>query len=172
MEWEEIRQRTLRWVQPKVFHRVYELRAGEQPVGSLEFEKAFSSNATAKLAGWTWSFEREGFLGRQFRVIQAGTTGSFAVFQQDWRSNGELTMADGSKVAWKRQNFWGTDWVFLTASEQRMVGFKDAFSLKLAAQVKLRYDYVDRPEMPLLVALGCYLLVLHRRKRQRHPGGA
>jgi len=168
MEWEAISQRTLRWVQPSAFHHVYELRAGEQPVGSLEFEKAFNPQATAKLAAWEWNFEREGFWSQRIHVSQAGSTGSLAEFRQDWRGTGVLTLADGESVAWKRQNFWGSEWAFLTPSDQMMVGFKSEFGLKLTARVALRYDYVGRAETPLLVALGCYLLVLRRRKRRRH----
>jgi len=172
MEWEAISQRTVRWVQPKVFRRAYELRAGEQPVGSLQFEKTLSSLATAKLAAWEWGFEREGLWSRRLRVCQAGSKGNLAVFQSDWRGNGVLTLADGGSVAWKRQNFWGTEWAFLTPSGQAMVGFKREVGLKMAARVTLRRAYADRPETPLLMALGWYLIVLRRRKRQRHAAGA
>jgi hypothetical protein len=172
MEWEAISQRTLRWVQPRAFHHIYELRAGEQPVGSLQFERDFSSAATAKLAAWVWNFEREGFWSQRIRVRQADSTSDLAEFRQDWRGNGVLTLADGSSVAWKCQNFWGSEWAFLTPSDQVMVGFKNESGLKLTARVALRYDYVGRAETPLLVALGCYLLVLRRRKRQQHAAGA
>jgi hypothetical protein len=172
MEWEAIVQRTLRWVQPRVFRRAYELLAGEQPVGSLQFEKAFSSLATAKLASWEWRFEREGMWSRRFRVRQPGSKDNVAVFQHDWRGNGVLTLADGGRVAWKRQNFWGTEWAFLTPSEQAMVSFKNEFGLKMAARVMIRRPYAERPETPLLVALGMYLAVLRRRKRRRHAAAS
>ncbi len=45
----------LHWVQPMTFERHFELRAEDHLLGSLRFETAFGTLATAELApGWRW----------------------------------------------------------------------------------------------------------------------
>ena len=51
----------LTWTQPKALKQAFELRAGEDVVGTLEFRNSFGSFATGESADGRWTFKRQGF---------------------------------------------------------------------------------------------------------------
>jgi hypothetical protein len=62
----------LRWIRTQPSPAGYSLRAGEQEVATLSFERSGGSRATARTAEATWTLKRAGFLQPTILVRQDG----------------------------------------------------------------------------------------------------
>jgi hypothetical protein len=60
----EVADQPLRWTRPALLKREYELRAWDDVVATLRWQKTFGSLALAETADGTWTFKRSGFLPR------------------------------------------------------------------------------------------------------------
>jgi len=160
MDWRHMVEKGLRWTQPSAFRREFTLLAGDQQVGTLRFEKAFGSLATADLAGQRWTLKREGFWQPRVNVRQPGSAANLAVFRANWSGGGTLEFPDGRRYGWKCLNFWGSQWGFLSPDESPMLTFKHDGVFKTEARAEHEPSSRTLPEAPLLVALGWYLMVL------------
>jgi hypothetical protein len=159
----------LEWLQPKALERRYELQAGPAQLAALTFKSAWGTLATAETADGTWTFKRVGFLNPRVTVRAAGSPDDLAVYQPKFWGDGTVTFADGVAFRWQPANFWATEWTFSWAGDVRIVRFKSGVDkaklsdlFKTQAMVELEPDEWIQPFVPLLTALGMYLIVLHQ----------
>jgi len=160
------------WSQPSTLQRSYELRDGKRLFGTLEFAKAWGSLATASLANGEWTLKRAGFLRPRVTLRRRGQENDLAVFQpKAWGAEGELQFEGGHIYAWKPTNFWATKFAFLDGAGRALVTFKpgaeeskwsDIFKHQALVEIDPSASVLD--ELPLLVALGWYLMVLHHEE--------
>jgi len=140
--------------------RAYELRADDRVIARLGWVKTFGSLAEAECGELRWTFKRGGFLRPYVSVREPDRSDDVAVFQPGWLGNGELRVADGERYYWRR-NFWSTRFSFFTASDVEVVRFGSRKGLiKLRMGVEVLPGASDLAELPLLLTLGCYLIVL------------
>ena len=158
----------LHWVQPKTMERRFELCGDDHLFGSLRFESAFGTLATAELAGVRWTFKRVGFLNPRVTIREAGSNENLAVYWPTFWGDGWLEYVNGSLFHWKSINFWGTAWGFADPQEQLLFLLKSgsehpklADLLKTQAVVGIEPAGQHVPELPLLLSLGWYLMILH-----------
>jgi hypothetical protein len=157
------------WSQPKVLERTFELREGDHLLGTLHFAKSWGSLATASLAAGEWTFKRTGYFRPRVTVRRRGQEADLAVYQPKvWGSEGELQFAGGRSSGWRSANFWATQYAFLDSVGRALVTFKpgaedkkwsDVF--KFQALVEIDPSAHGLEELPLLLALGWYLMILH-----------
>jgi hypothetical protein len=160
----------LYWVQPKTFERRFELRTEDDLFGDVRFEKAFGTLATASSATGRWTFKRVGFLNPRVTIREAGASDDRAVYwPKFWRGDGWLEFVKGSKFHWKSTNFWGSEWGFFNVQEELLFvlkqgGEKHKLSdlLKTQGVVEIGPQGHGEAELPLLLLLGWYLVVLHQ----------
>lgn len=158
------------WTQPKAMHRTYELQAGDAIVGTLEFETAFGSLATARADDRTWSLKRMGFFRPHVTVRVAGSVDDVAVYRPKWTgTEGELAFDDGRVFTWTVANFWATRYEIKDASGLTLIeyrsggresGLKDFF--KSQAHVMVTDAGRAHPHVALLVLVGWYLILLQQ----------
>lgn len=159
----------LGWSQPKALQRTFELRDGNRLLGTLSFVKSLGSLAEASMAAGDWTFKRVGFLRPRVTVRRRGQETDLAVYQpRGWRSEGELQFAGGRIYAWKFANFWATKYEFADAAGNAVVAFKPGseeskFSnlFKYQVLVEIHPSAGRLEELPLLLSLGWYLMILH-----------
>ena len=161
---------TLEWLQPKTLEHYFELQAGPAQLAALTFHSAWGTLATAETADGTWTFKRVGFLNPRVTVRVAGSPDNLAVYQPKFWGDGTLTFADGTVFRWQPTNFWATEWALSGAGDAPVVRFKSGAEkqrlsdiFKTQAVVELEHDESIRPLVPLLVALGMYLIILHQQ---------
>jgi hypothetical protein len=157
------------WFQPRTLERSFELRDGERLLGTLQFPKWSGSLAMASLAAGEWTFKRVGFFRPRVTVRLPGQEADVAVYQpKGWGSGGEVQFAGGRIFAWKPANFWATRYAFLDGAERAIVTFKpggeeskwsDLFKFQALVEIDPSADGLE--ELPLLVSLGWYLMILH-----------
>lgn len=150
------------WVQPARLKQEFDLKADDEVVGTLHWNRA--SLATAETAGQSWTFKREGFWHPRITVRLPGSDDNIATFQPGWAGGGTLDLAWGPQVRFAAANFWHSQWDWIHAQGQPLVHFKSHHGLlKVEGQVEIEPGGIELPDLPLLVVLGWYLLVLFAR---------
>lgn len=154
----------LRWVQPKTFRPVYELRAGEQVAATLAFCNSFQSMATGESADGCWNFKRIGLLGTQVTIRVCGSESDVALFRNStWGNGGSLEMPDGRKFR-ANINFSATRYQLMTLSGIALLTFSRIGGwLHLSGGVVVHDAAKPMPELPWLVLLAWYLTVMMHR---------
>lgn len=159
----------LEWIQPRRSERAFELKAGGEVVATLAFKSAFGTMAAAEAAGGRWTFKRVGFLNPRVTVREAGSEADRAVFHARWLGDGRLEFDYGAAFRWESTNFWATEWRFAAADGTPLVtlhpglekeGLSDLF--KTQAHVEITAGGAKAPELPVLVLLGWYLMILRQ----------
>ena len=156
------------WVQPKTMRRGYELRDGEELVGSLRFETAFGSLATARANQKAWSLKRMGFFRPHVTVRTAGGTSDIAVYRPRWTgTEGDISFSDGRVYHWNVANFWATHYQVtdrqgMTVVTYRSGGLDSGLKGLLKTQARVQVPGTARtlPDIDLLVIVGWYLIIL------------
>jgi hypothetical protein len=138
---------------------VFELRAGDEVVGSLRWER--SSLATGETADRRWTFKREGFWHARVTVRVPGSDANVAVFDPSWTRGGTLEVEPARRLRFVAGNFWRSQWDWADEAGQALVHFKNhGTGFKLECKVVVESQAIALSDMPLLVVLGWYLLVL------------
>ena len=160
----------LEWLQPKTLEHYFELQAGPAQLATLTFHSAWGTLASAETADGAWTFKRVGFLNPRVTVRVAGSPDNLAVYQPRFWGDGAVTFADGTAFRWQPINFWATEWAFTGTGDTPLIRFKSGAEkqrlsdmFKTQAVVEIESDELIRPFLPLLVALGMYLIILHQQ---------
>ena len=153
----------LKWEQPSALKMDYELRAADELVATLHFRSSFGSFATGESADGCWTFKRVGFWQTKATVRRCDTDDDIAVFKNNtWSSGGTLELSDGRTLQ-ATTSFWKTNLAFSNESGETLIEFKTAGLLRLSATVAIKPSLVNMPELPWIVMLGWYLVVMMYR---------
>jgi hypothetical protein len=148
--------------------RSWELHAASALLGTLRLEGVFRITARAETDTGQWHLTRTGFFGRRIEVHEAGAMREVASVNRGWLGRATVRFATGREIAWEPINFWTTQWAFLAEHRQPLVEFgRGPGFLKRIYTVKVVRDARGLKELPILVTLGLFLLVL-RARSQRH----
>jgi hypothetical protein len=154
--------RTLAWTQPAALRMEYELRSGDDVLATLKLRSSFGSLATAESGDGCWTFKRVGFLSTRVTIRPCGSETEVATFRNNtWSSGGSLELEAGRKIM-ATSNFWQTQYQFQTESEEALVRFKSSGLIRVHSAVEITPAGTRLRELPLLVLLGFYLVVMMR----------
>ena len=160
----------LEWTQPRVFDRLFQLREGQSPVGTLVWEGVLSRLATVDTVLGSWEIEEIGLLSRAVEVRDASTGRLVATFMAKLMGDGTLEFADGRLLSWESLNFWATDWCFIDETGMQPVmleegvtdsSWRDMFRMQYTAT--LERSGCSAREQVMLAALGLYLIYQRRQ---------
>jgi hypothetical protein len=152
----------LRWVQPSGWSMKYRLEADAQPVASLEFRSLLGSFATGESEDGAWTFKRTGFLRTSVTIRKRGEDADVARFANStWSGGGTLHLPDGRALR-ASTNLWHSQIVFETEAGERLLTFSGGGILHLSTEVEIEPAGAKMPELPWIVMLGCYLVVMLR----------
>ncbi len=155
----EIAGEELLWLQPAARKREHELRAGEDLIATLRFQRG--SLADAEAEGHHWTFKRQGFWSPRVTVRVQGSDTDVAVFRPHWAGGGTLEFGDGRAVRLSSANFWQSQWVG-EEKDQPLILFKGRYGIvKAKGALEIQPGAASRPDASLLVLLGWYLILLH-----------
>jgi hypothetical protein len=152
------------WTQPRAGTPAYELYAGEDQVATLRWQQGSTAEACA--AGGQWTFERGGGWHPHVTVRVAGSDADLATFTTHWTGTGTLECAGGHRFQWRAEDIWRRHWAWqdddgtpllrIGAPPKTERGGRTSTGL-----VELTLKAGTLTELPLLVLLGWYLVVLH-----------
>jgi hypothetical protein len=169
----EVGSQELQWTQPSVRRSAYELRAGDEVVALLCWQKACGSLADATAGDSHWTFKRAGFWHPRVTVRVPGSDADVAIFTARWTGTGTLELPPERRFHWGAANAWQSQWAWQDTEGAPLVHVKGRHGLvKIAGQVEITPAAVALPELDLLVTLGWYLVVLRARENAAAAGAA
>ena len=139
----------------------YELRTGDgELAATLRFRSSFGSFATAECADGCWTFKRIGFFQTKVSIRACGSDDDTAKFTNNtWSNGGTLELPDG-RIFQAATNFWQSKFAFETESGEKLIQFEKGGLLHLSASVAVQPNAISLAELPLVVTLGFYLIVM------------
>jgi hypothetical protein len=150
----------LRWEQPRVFDRAWDLRHGDETVATLAFRSAFGSFAAAASADGSWTFKRVGFWQSRATVRAEGGADDLAVFEHNtWSGGGTLTLSGGRPIR-VTTNLWQSKIEFQLAEDHVLFRYLTDGFLRQEAQLEVMPSLAGMREMPWLLMFGWYLVVM------------
>ena len=150
----------LKWAQPSAFRMEYELLSGDEVFATLTFRSSFGTLATGDTADGCWTFKRVGFWQTRLTVRPCGDEQDLAVFKNNtWSGGGTLEFPDG-RVFRATTNFWKTRLEFHNAAEEVLAVFHSGGFFHLSADVEIMPAGAHLPELPLILCLGLYLIIM------------
>ncbi len=151
-------QAGMEWKKLGIFRRSFELRAGDERFGRLEWDSMLSNQARGEILGSAWSLRRHGIFKAIVTLRVAGAEAVPGIFRYHWNGEGTLELESGRRYHWRRLSFWGCRWAFVDDAGIEKVRFRLEGFLHGCASVELAED--NEGDTPLLVLLGWYLRVL------------
>ena len=149
----------LKWTQPGTFKKWYELRAGEDLVGTLRFRSMFGSFATGESADGCWTMKRSGMWRPRATVRACDSEVDIASFKDNtWSSGGTLTLADGRQLS-AVTGFWKSKFKFLDEQRNDLISFNLRGVLHESSEVDIQPRARTMAELPWMVMFGWYLTV-------------
>jgi hypothetical protein len=154
----------LSWHQPRALKLAFELKHGEEVVARLHFPKFFSHDAIGESADGCWRFRRRGFLKRRFDIFPCNDEMPVATLIPDmWERGGQLELANGRRVHLS-SNWWKATYTVRTDSGETLLEYTKRGIFKAAADVRLHANAKEYAELPWIVMLVWYLILLARRR--------
>jgi hypothetical protein len=157
----------IQWVQPKVMHPQYELRAREQVCATMVIPKWYQPLAQAESVDGQWTFERVGSLNPRVLIRRAGEGTKLGMYVYTQRGEGRLELASGAQYRWKSTNLWATQFNWLQPNDQPLIHYRLGVQdnqlsdwFKIQSRVQISPEAAQLPELYLLVLLGWYLMLL------------
>jgi hypothetical protein len=153
--------KSLDWIQPTRLKHAFELRAGNDLVGTLEWTEGLSSSAKAQSDDGSWLVQRHGFLRPRVTVRTAESTEDAAVFEPSWSGSGDVALKGGQRLRFVPANLWRNEWRLSTADGATPLKMRpDTGLMSSSAKLEIDAGAGSMPELPQLVFLTWAVLVL------------
>lgn len=160
----------LTWVQPRALKSEFELRFGDELVGTLRFPKMLSTVAVAECGEGCWTFQRVGFWKTRTIVRANGSNSDSGIYTSNtWKGGGVLEMPDKRKFN-VATSVWKSILEFRTEAGETLIHIKNSGVFRHSSCVQMYRKALHIPEFPWLVLLGLYLTIMARRDAATHGG--
>jgi hypothetical protein len=146
----------LLWVRLKLSRLQFELQAGETVVATLVWNRG--SRALAQWGESRYRFSRQGWLRPRILVHAEDSTDGAEPIATFLPRGGTLTFPDGRPLVWKKPRKLTGDRIWVDSAATELIRFHPAKRSSVA--VTTQAEAVQQPELPLLILLGQYLIVL------------
>lgn len=150
----------LAWQQSSMWKRHWELRSEDSLLAELHFDSACGSRATATAAGAAWTFKRTGFFSPIVTARAAGQDADIVSYQPNWTHRKGTLSIGSEQLEFRPINFWGTRYA-LCSGGQELIAFENTGLIHHGANVIVHAAARGRADLPLLLTLCWYLLVLY-----------
>ena len=135
---------------------------------TMKLPKMLSSAAVFQCEEGSWIIVRSGFLSSKTVIRPENSNEAIATYTaRAWRGGGTVELSNGRKLQlhmnmWKRTFEWRTD------DDESLVQMKGRGFLKYFVDVSMSRSAAKWPELPLLVALLFYQMLMMRRDSASH----
>jgi len=150
----------LQWDRTSLFKAEYELKSGEALVATLRFRSIWGTFATAQSADGCWTFKRVGFWQTRATIRPCDSEAEIATFKNNtWSEGGTLLFPDGRRYP-ANTNFWQTQYEFQTEAGDSLIHYRNRGLFRSSAEVTIFPKAQELPELPWMVMLGWYLIIM------------
>lgn len=159
---------TLTWNQTKALKNTYELRFGNELVANLDFPKMLSTNAVVESGDGWWELERTGVFNVKVSVRQKDHETPVATYTpRPFKGGGIITLEDGRTLTYTT-NLWQSLHELKADTGESLFEMKSQGFFKMEVEVKMYRKGLKYQELPALVMLIFYIIVLARRDAAVH----
>jgi hypothetical protein len=152
------------WTQPRFGLWEFELRAGDELVGTMIWPKWLSDLVEAACGDGRWTIDRTDFFGQRVVMRRGESESVVATLEFDWLREGALACSSGRVFNWHRTRAFCNYWGFVDEQSEMVVEIREAMRwFKHEADVVLHAGAEALPELPLLVLMGWYLCFITLR---------
>ena len=152
--------RPLQWGQTKLLKSEYELTSQDLVVATLRFRSLWGTFATAQSADGCWTFKRMGFWQTRATIRPCDSEEEIATFRNNtWKEGGTLVLPDGREYL-ANTNFWQTQYAFKDEAGDPLIHYRNHGVFRSSAEVTISPQAAELPELPWMVMLGWYLIVM------------
>jgi hypothetical protein len=156
------------WQQLPGFKSEYELRFGDDLVATMKLPKMLSSAAVFQCEEGSWTIERVGLLSSKTVVRGGNSNAEIAAYTaRAWKGGGTLELTEGRKLE-LRTSIWKSTFEWCTDAGESLVFMKGRGFLKYYVDVRMNRAALKWPELPWLVALAFYQMIMMRRDSAAH----
>lgn len=162
--------RELQWVRPSLLKRWYELRSGDTLVGELGFERSMGWTASGKTGEGGWTFDRSGFLRSKITVRDSTSSNEVGIVpEKRVRRRQQISLPDGSSFAMTSDFFRSRFTLETSTGEPLAIAQRRGF-FRTVWHVEVRYRAKGVPELPWLILLVWYYILIIRSRSHRGNG--
>ena len=156
------------WYQLEGLRQEFELRFGDEVIGTLKLPKMLSSAAEFHCEEGTWAIERVGFMSARTVVRAVGSAEAAGTYTaRMWRGGGTIELSGQRKLG-LRSNMWQREFELCTEAGESLVHMKGRGFLRYKVDVQLTREATKWPELHWLVALLFYQILMLRRDSAAH----
>lgn len=150
----------LTWIRESDDSRNFVLKAGQETVASLRWDKASGSLAIGESRGQRWTFKRVGYFHPHVTIRNFGEAAEMARVEVRGGGAGMIHFTDGERYNFLA-NLWRAEWEWSTPSGATMIKFRRDFSIdERAGHVEIPKEHLSTIHLPMMTVLGWYLIVL------------
>jgi hypothetical protein len=168
---------SLEWREPETAEHRYELWAGEDLLAALAFDSPSPTLATVETVEGRWTLQQAGFLRPSIRVREQDSDLDLAVFRPGLFSRGHLRFTNGVAFHWRHEGLGSATWSFRGDGGEVLITLKLELPEetgpgrhRIQAEVEVTPAGHFSPRVPLLAALGWYLILLHQQDQTADTG--
>ncbi|MCI0707445.1 MAG: hypothetical protein L0Y80_08190 [Ignavibacteriae bacterium] len=167
---ESVIGRDLQWVQPSIFKQVFELRNSSTVIAKLTLPRLFSEEARAESADGCWKFTRKGIWKTTISVFECEDEQPIVSFEgKRWGKKFEIQLPGGEKLL-LATDLWGWKFSLQTETGEMLAEVKRKGFFSGTYNVDLRRRGSSYKELPWLVMLVWYIMILERRRQHAAAG--
>jgi hypothetical protein len=155
--------------QPSVFKRIYELRAGDELIGTIQQKGFFGMRWEVSLLNKSWEIYRPSIWRSTLEIREGGYEMPIADFAKEgFRSRGVVTLPMGERLKIAPHLFRGFTEIS-NEQDECLVRIKSSASLKEKAEVHIekRSEAVDK--YPWIIILA-YIIAVEQKHQAAHAG--
>jgi hypothetical protein len=150
----------LKWVEPSMIKKEYELRSGEEAIAFLKFRSSFGTMATGESGDGCWTFKRTGFFKTKITIRKSESETEVGTFiNGNWNDGGTLEVTDGRKLFFTT-NFWNTKLDLKDENENVLMTYHTKGLLKTTAELEISKTAERIYGLPWIIMLGWYLIIM------------
>jgi hypothetical protein len=158
---------TLQCLQPSMLKQEYELRAGDELVGTIRFPNVFKRKADVMSADGQWTIEEKGIFTQRLSVTRPGGENPVTVLPFGAFRDNKIHLT-GSKVVRLKRNFWKQEYTLTTDMNLPVLQVKERGGLKSSFDLILDGRAETVQEFPWLIFLVLNIALFNGRRRGGH----
>ena len=157
--------KTLQLIQPSIWKRSFELRDGNEVIGTLTYPKFFSVKAEANIFGTKWEFYEPHWWKNLIEIREAGKELPIASYKSPvFKKKGKLELPHGESVFLSSYIFRSTLEI-LDKYDTRLVVLKSKINFKTNIEIKVEKISEVLDKHPWILLLIVYVEMNARRSR-------
>ena len=164
--------RELQWVQPSIFKREYELRAGDIVVAKLGWVKFLGMTVKAESADGCWMFDQKGVWKSELTVRKCDQDEPLLSMKEErFKRTQKIELSEDRHVTLK-SNFWRTTFSLETETREPLVIVRKHGFFSTKFDVELRRRGTSLQELPWLLLFMWYFILVSIRRARAHAATA